>query len=86
MRAKMSRTKSTNTAQPTLECMLADAVDHGLMQVVGALTPRQYVALQTMSPFEIGHRFKQLLRDELHERRRGGMRGQQNRRVQESSR
>lgn len=56
----------------------ADAMDQGLMQVLGEMTPRQYVALQTMSPFEIGYRLKQLLRDELFERRRDARQGQQN--------
>ncbi|RKP48299.1 hypothetical protein D7S89_13330 [Trinickia fusca] len=67
MRTKKSTTKSTDSLQPTLDCVIADAMDQGLMQVLGEMTPRQYVALRTMSPFEIGYRFKQLLRDELHE-------------------
>lgn len=86
MRTKKSTAKLANAPQPTLDCVLADAMDLGLMQVLGEMTPRQYVALRTMSPFEIGFRFKQLLRDELYERRRGVMQGQQNRRAQESSR
>jgi len=69
MRTKKSTTKLANAPQPTLDCVLADAMDLGLMQVLGEMTPRQYVALRTMSPFEIGYRFKQLLRDELYERR-----------------
>lgn len=73
MRTKKSTTKLANAPQPTLDCVLADAMDLGLMQVLGEMTPRQYVALRTMSPFEIGYRFKQLLRDELYERRRGAM-------------
>lgn len=72
MRTKKSITKSTNAPQLTPDRVLADAMDLGLMQVFGEMTPRQYVALRTMSPFEIGYRFQQLLRDELHERRRGG--------------
>lgn len=78
MRTKAQRIESTNSGQPTLECRLADAMDHGLMQVLGAMTPREYVTLRTMSPFEIGYRFKQRLRDELYERRRGAMKGQKN--------
>ncbi|CAM8871187.1 hypothetical protein [Burkholderia pseudomallei] len=73
MRTKKSTRKSTNAPQPTLDCVLADAMDLGLMQVLVEMTPRQYVALRTMSPFEIGYRFKQLLRDELYERRREAM-------------
>ena len=79
MRTKTPRTESTNSGQSTLERMLADAMDHGLMQVLDAMTPREYVALRTMSPFEIGYRFKQLLRDELYERRREAMKRQRNR-------
>ncbi|RQS61243.1 hypothetical protein DID96_33420 [Burkholderia sp. Bp8963] len=78
MRTKMSRTKSANSVPPTVERMLVDAMDHGLMQVVGAMTPREYVAIRTMSPFEIGYRFKQLLRDEMYERRRSAAKRQQN--------
>lgn len=78
MRTKMSRTKSANSVQLTVERMLADAMDHGLMQVVGALTPRQYVDTRTMSSFELGLKFKQLLRDEMYERRRGATKRQQN--------
>lgn len=70
MRTKTSRIKSTNRAQPTLELMLADAMDLGLMQVIGALTPRQYVDTRTMSSFELGLKFKRRLRDETYERRR----------------
>ena len=78
MRTKKSTTKSTDTLQLTLDCMIADAMDQGLMQVLGEMTPRQYVTLRTMSPFEIGYRFKRLLRDELYERRREAMKRQQN--------
>lgn len=78
MRTRKSTTKSTNRAWPTLELILADAMNLGLMQVVGAMTSREHIALRTMSPFEIGHRFKQLLRDELYERRREAMKRQQN--------
>jgi hypothetical protein len=52
-------------------------MDKGLMQALGEMTSRQYVALRTMSSFEIGYRFKQLLRDELYERRREAMKRQQ---------
>lgn len=76
MRTKKSTTKSTNIPQPTLDCVLTDAIDLGLMQVLGGMTPRQYVALRTMSPFEIGYRFQQLLRDELYERRREALQRQ----------
>ncbi len=79
MRTKGQRAESTNGGRYTLERMLADAMDHGLMQVLDAMTPREYVALRTMSPFEIGYRFKQLLRDELYERRREAMKRQRNR-------
>ncbi|VBT21808.1 Uncharacterised protein [Burkholderia pseudomallei] len=79
MRTKKSTTKSTDALQLTLDCVLADAMDLGLMQVLGEMTPRQYVALRTMSPFEIGYRFKQLLRDELYERRREAMKRRRNR-------
>ncbi|KVE63539.1 hypothetical protein [Burkholderia vietnamiensis] len=78
MRTKKSTTKSTDTLQLALDCMIADAMDQGLMQVLGEMTPRQYVALRTMSPFEIGQRFQQLLRDELYERPRRAMKGQKN--------
>lgn len=74
MRTK-APTESTNSGQFT-ERMLADAIDHGLKQALGAMTPREYVALRTMSPFEIGYRFKQLLRDELYERHREAMKRQ----------
>lgn len=78
MQTKTPRTESTNSGQSTLERMLADAMDHSVMQVLGAMTPREYVALRTMSPFEIGCRFKQLLRDETYERRREAMKRQRN--------
>lgn len=77
MRTKTSRTKSTNRAHPTLKLILADAMDLGLMQVIGALTPRQYVDTRTMSSFELGLKFKQLLRDETYERRREAMERQE---------
>lgn len=79
MRTKMSRTKSTNSVQTMVERMLADAMDLGLMQVIGALTPRQYVDTRTMSSFELGLTFKQLLRDAMYERRRAATKRQQNR-------
>ncbi|RQP35037.1 hypothetical protein DF156_15570 [Burkholderia ubonensis] len=78
MRTKTSRIKSTNRAHPTLKLILADAMDLGLMQVIGVLTPRQYVDTRTMSSFELGLKFKQLLRDEMYERRRGATKRQQN--------
>jgi hypothetical protein len=56
MRTKKSITKSPNAPRPTLDCVLADAMDLGLMQVLGEMTPRHYVALRTMSQFEIGQR------------------------------
>lgn len=68
MRAKMSRSKFTYSGLPTLERVLADAIDQGLAQVVGEMTPRQYVELRTMSSFELGLKFKQLVRDEMYER------------------
>lgn len=61
-----------------LDLMLADAMDHGLTQVLGAMTPRKYVDTRTMSSFELGLKFKQLLRDEMYERRRGATKRQQN--------
>lgn len=77
MRTKTSRKKSTNSDQPTVERMLATAMDQGLMQVLGAMTPRQYVDTRTMSSFELGLKFKRRLRDETYERRRAATMRQQ---------
>lgn len=80
MRNKTQHAESSNSEQLMLERTLADALDQGFGQVVGEMTPHQYVALRTMSPFEIGYRFKQLLRDVMYERRRGrAMKRQRNR-------
>ncbi|MCA8287295.1 hypothetical protein [Burkholderia vietnamiensis] len=73
MRTKKSTTKSTDTLQLTLDCMIADAIDQGLMQVLSEMTPRHYVDARTRSSFELGLKFKQLLRDEMYERRREAM-------------
>ncbi|ARL22926.1 hypothetical protein BOC47_11415 [Burkholderia pseudomallei] len=78
MRSKMSRTKLTNSVQPTVERMLAEAMDHGLQDVVSSMTPREYVDARTMSSFELGLKFKQLLRDEMYERHREATKRQQN--------
>lgn len=77
MRSKISRTKLTNSVPPTVERMLADAMEHGLRQVLGAMTPRQYVDARTMSSFELGLKLKRLLRDEAYERRREAMERQE---------
>ena len=79
MRTKTSRIKSANSVPPTVERTLATAMDQGLTQVLDAMTPRQYVDTRTMSSFELGLKFKRLLRDEMYERRRGATKRQQNR-------
>lgn len=49
---------------------LDNAIEQSLRWHRNAITPRGYVELRTMSPFELGLRFKEALRDELYERRR----------------
>jgi hypothetical protein len=49
---------------------LEAAFDEAWTHCIDAVTPRTYVDVMTMSPFELGRRLKQALRDELYERRR----------------
>lgn len=49
---------------------LGAAIDQSLRRHLDAVTPRLYVEMRTMSPFELGLRLKRALRDELYERRR----------------
>lgn len=70
MQKKIPRAKAPVKVQRRLERALVVAIDQGLRECLGAMTPRGYVELRTMSPFELGLRFKEALRDELYERRR----------------
>lgn len=59
--------------EPVLQELVA-VIDQSLQWHWDAITPRMYVELRTMSPFELGLRFKVALRDELYERRRANRR------------
>lgn len=70
MQKKIPRAQAPVKLQRRLERALVVVIDQGLRECLGAMTPRGYVELRTMSPFELGLRFKEALRDELYERRR----------------
>lgn len=62
------------TSRADVERALAVAIDQSLRCHWDAITPRLYVDLRTMSPFELGLRLKRALRDELYEGRRNDRR------------
>ncbi|KGD34415.1 hypothetical protein DO72_862 [Burkholderia pseudomallei] len=70
MQKRIPRAKAPVKLQRRLERALVVAIDQGLRECLGAMTPRGYVELRTMSQFVLGLRFKAALRDELYERRR----------------
>ncbi len=71
----MRRKSMAGRLRRTVLHELAAAIDQSLGWHRDAITPRAYVELRTMSPFELGLRFKRALRDELYERRRDDRRG-----------
>lgn len=74
MQKKIPRAKAPVKLQRRLERALVVAIDQGLRECLGAMTPRGYVELRTMSPFELGLMFKSALRDALYDRHHGGRR------------
>lgn len=70
MRKTRPRAKAPGILQKRVLRELGAAIDQSLRRHLGAVTPRLYVEMRTMSPFELGLRFKRALRDELYERRR----------------
>lgn len=62
------------TRRVGVERALVVAIDQSLRWHWDAITPRLYVELRTMPPFELGLMFKSALRDALYDRHHRGRR------------
>lgn len=71
MRKKIRHAKSRVESKSGLKRVFDDALDQSLREYLDAVTPREYVELRTMPPFELGLMFKSALRDALYDRHHG---------------